>query len=382
MSVYLDYNASTPINKEVLNEMIEVYQNNYGNSESRTHDYGYSAHKKVEEAREKIAELLKVSSNEIIFTSGATESDNIAILGLREYAEKTKKKHIITTAIEHKAVLEPCKQLEKQGFEVDYVFPNRSGRIDVDEILSKVRRDTLLVSVMHVNNETGIIQPVDILGKELGEKETFFHIDAAQSCGKLVEELRNIKYDMLSVTAHKMYGPQGIGALILKRNGNRSLPVSPIVFGGGHERGIRSGTIPTALVCGFGKTCEIISKNYNQYEERYSKTKKDLLNILNDSGVVYEVNGEQNYCISNTMNISIEAVDAEALMLQTKQWCSISNGSACNASSYDYSYVLKAMGLSEECRRCALRISWGTEKIDLKAFENLLQIAKKMTVKR
>ena len=235
MGIYLDYNASTPIDQRVLDVMIDVYQNKFGNADSRTHDYGETARSVVENARKQVADLLAIKKDEVFFTSGATESDNISILGLQEYAEKNSKKHIITSAIEHKAVLEPLHHLEKQGFEVTYIYPDSSGRINADELLSKVRDDTLLVSVMHANNETGIIQPIDIIGEELSKTDAFFHVDAAQSFGKLVDELRNVKYNFLSASAHKMYGPQGVGVLVLKKKRYKMPPVNSIMFGGSQE---------------------------------------------------------------------------------------------------------------------------------------------------
>ncbi len=378
MSLYLDYNASTPLDREVLEIMIEAYTEGYGNSESRTHDYGTKAHKRVEEARKKAAELLNVHTNEVIFTSGATESDNMAILGLQDYGERTGKKHIITTEIEHKAVLEPCKELQKRGFEVELIAPDSSGRIKADDVINRVRKDTLLVSVMHANNETGIIQPVREIGDELNDKEVYFHVDAAQSCGKLVDELKSMKYDLLSLTGHKMYAPQGIGILVARTENYRKPPLRPLFFGGGHENGMRSGTLPTALICGLGKMCELISQNYKEYWNTYYETKTKMLNILKSSNIEFYMNGEEKYCLPNTMNISFPGIDSEAFMIQTRSWCAISNGSACNAASYDYSYVLKAMGIPDERMRSALRISWGKDRLDLQNFEQIIEIAGRM----
>jgi len=381
MSIYLDYNASTPLDSRILETMIETYRDFYGNTESRTHDYGLNASKKTEEARGKVASLLGVKKEEIIFTSGATESNNIAILGLKNYGEKIGKKHIITTAIEHKAVLEPCQRLEIAGFEVEYVNPAANGRIEVSEVLQRVRNDTLLVSVMHINNETGIIQPVDIIGKALWEKEVLFHVDAAQSCGKLVDEIKTMKYNMLSLTAHKMYGPQGVGALVTRIRDYQRLPLEPIMFGGGHERGLRSGTVPTALVCGLGKACEIAEKEYKETEKKYIDTREKILKLIKQKNINYLINGAEKYCAPNTLNISFPGLDSEALMIQTKQWCSISNGSACNTRSYDFSYVLKAMGVPEDIMQSAVRISWGKEKIDEEILLQFMSKIKEISVK-
>lgn len=378
MSLYLDYNASSPLDREVLDAMIEVYTKCYGNSESRTHDYGVEVHKRVEEARAQVAGLLGVNTNEVIFTSGATESDNMSILGLQEYGERAGKRHVITTQIEHKAVLEPCKELQKRGFEVEYVKPDCSGQVKAEDVLGRVRDDTLLVSVMHANNETGIIQPVKEIGDELVKSEVYFHVDAAQSCGKMVEELKDIQYDLLSLTGHKMYAPQGIGALIMRYRNYAKPPLRPIVFGGGHENGLRSGTLPAALICGLGRMCGLIAGNHEKYWNTYKETRERILEILNASGMEYDVNGAVEYGLPNTINISLAGIDSEALMIQTKKWCAVSNGSACNARSYDYSYVLKAMGLPEERMRSALRISWGKEKLDLSEFAQMIDAAGKM----
>ena len=375
MGIYLDYNASTPIDQRVLDVMIDVYQNKYGNSDSRTHDYGETARLVVENARKQVSDLLAIKKDEVFFTSGATESDNISILGLQEYAEKNSKKHIITTAIEHKAVLEPLHHLEKHGFEVTYVSPDSSGRINADELLSKVRDDTLLVSVMHANNETGIIQPIDVIGEELSKTDTFFHVDAAQSFGKLVDELRNVKYNFLSASAHKIYGPQGVGVLVLKKKRYKMPPVNSIMFGGSQERGVRPGTVPTALIAGLGKACEIAAEEYVSNYIKYQNNKAFILDALKASGIDYSINGDLEYAMPNTLNISFNGVNSEALMLATRQYCAVSNGSACNSNSYKPSYVLSAMGLSLDRIESAIRISWGIDNEIITNFSNMIVIA-------
>ena len=383
MSIYLDYNATTPINDAVLSKMIDVYRHHYGNADSRTHDYGDDCRKIVEEARAQLADLLAIDKTEIFFTSGSTESSNIALQGLREYANKTGKKHIVTTSIEHKAVLETVKALEKEGFDVDYVSPEPSGRVSAEAVLACLREDTLVVSVMHVNNETGIIQPVAEIGNALYEKDVLFHVDATQSCGKLVDELRDLQYDMMSISAHKMEGPQGVGALILRRKKYRLPPVKPIMYGGPQEHGISPGTTPVALVAGFGKACEMATQTYKTEMQRCKSLKEVLLKQLNTSYLEIHINGDQNYAVSTCLNVSIKGVSSEALMLSSKQYCGISNGSACNSNSYSPSYVLSAMGLSEDDLRSSIRISWGPN-VDLKEFEmsinELLAVAKSMVV--
>lgn len=381
MSIYLDYNSSAPIDGRVLDVMVDVYKNIIGNADSRTHDHGENARKIVEHARKQVASILKINKDEVIFTGGATESNNIALQGLKEYACSTNKKHIITTSIEHKAVLETAKALEKQGFEVDYVSPDLSGRISVEDIMSKVREDTLLVSVMHVNNETGIIQPVYEIGEALKDREVLFHVDATQSFGKLVEELQKIQYNMLSMSAHKLGGPQGIGALILRKQKYKFPPVKAIMYGGQQEHGIRPGTLPVALIAGLGKACEIAEEGYKDNNRRCQVIKDKMKSMLEESGLVYKYNGLQEYAFPTTVNVCFCGVSSEALMLSSKEFCSISNGAACNSKSYNTSYVLLAMGIPEDQIESSVRISWGydTEIVEFeKSFKNLLESVKRL----
>lgn len=359
MSVYLDYNSSTPINRRVLAKMIEIYEGFYGNADSRTHDFGTAASVIVETARLEVAKLLSVTKDEVFFTSGATESNNIAIQGLTEYAEKTRKRHIISSSIEHKAVLNTIKHMQTLGYDVDFVDPEQDGRVSAKKILDLVREDTLLVCLMHVNNETGIIQPIQSVGSGLKGSGVLFHIDATQSVGKLVDDLRAASYSSLSLSAHKIGGPQGVGALILKKQGYRRSPVRGIMFGGQQEHGIRPGTIPVALVAGLGESCKIARESYRDSLEKCAIIKANLVEMLDKSGVTYTLNGDQNFCIPSTMNICFAGVSSEALMLTTKQYCAISNGSACNSKSYEPSYVLRAMGIPDEKIECSVRVSWG-----------------------
>lgn len=374
MSIYLDYNASTPIDERVLEKMIWVYNNCYGNASSRTHEHGQTASREVELARKKVAALIGVESHEVIFTSGATESDNIAILGLQKFGEDTGKKHIITTAIEHKAVLESAKHLAKAGFDVEFINPGNDGRVSSEKIISKVRDDTLLVSVQHVNNETGIIQPVDEIGAALANSDTVFHIDAVQSCGKLVDGIRNLQYNMMSISAHKMYGPQGVGALIVRKNRGKRLPLQPIMYGGGQEDSLRPGTLPVALIVGFGVACDIACKEYKENCYKATQNKEYILNTLNTANVKYVVNGDQKFCINNTLNLSFPGIDSEALMIATKKYCSVSNGSACTSQQYSPSYILQAMHLPQAQIDSAIRLGWGHESIDLTVFDMFIQI--------
>ena len=373
MSVYLDYNASAPILTEVLDVMIDTYKNVPGNADSRTHLFGTKAQKVVQTSRNTIADVLGVDQSEVIFTSGSTESNNTVILGIEEHAELTGKKHIITTAIEHKAILEPLKHLEKKGFRVDYVRPNESGRIDADYLLSLIDDETSLVSVMYVNSETGIIQPVDIIGAALKDTDIIFHVDATQALGKLNSEIRNLDYNLMSITSHKIGGPQGIGALIYKRNKDyKRPPIKQLMYGGSQERGYRPGTTPVALVAGFAKAVELCEKNLKINHDNCKRIKESFFKAIN--GLEYDINGDSEYCLPSTVNISIHGLDAETAFLCLRDDYAFSNGSACNSSSHELSYVLDAMGLDEIRKSEAIRLSWsGDTSIDFSSFVSIIK---------
>ncbi|MDK2905911.1 MAG: cysteine desulfurase, partial [Eubacteriaceae bacterium] len=280
MPTYLDYSASAPIDLRVLERMIDIYKNSYGNADSRTHIFGTSAKEIVEKSRATLADIISVDKTDIIFTSGTTESNNMAILGMLSYAKETGRNHFITTAIEHKSVLEPMKFLQKNGCEVTFIKPDESGRVSADDILSSVTDKTALVSVMHVNNETGIIQPVEEIGEYLSKTDTFFHIDATQSFGKLNDKIRKLKYDMLSFTGHKIFGPQGIGALVLKRKNFKRPPIKPLLLGGPQERGYRPGTTPVALVAGLAYAAEICDHEHDLWWQKCAEIKKQFMNAI------------------------------------------------------------------------------------------------------
>lgn len=367
MGIYLDYNASAPIDERVLDVMVDVYKNTYGNADSRTHEYGDHARQIVEKARIQVASLLGVNAGEVFFTSGSTESNNIAIRGLINFAKLSGKMHVITSTIEHKAVLETVKSLAGEGFQVDLVNPNENGIVCYEDVMKLVRDDTLLVSLMHANNETGTIQPIEAIGEEMYKRGIFFHVDATQSCGKLVPELKKIKYDMLSLSAHKICGPQGIGALILKKKRYKLPPIKAITYGGQQEHGIRPGTIPVALVAGLGEACRLAETEYKNNIESLIEKKELVTKIIEESGLTFHYNGSQDYCMPNTLNVSFDGIESEALMLSTKQYCGISNGSACTSQDYSPSYVLTAMGLNPDRISSAIRLSWGakTDKNEL-----------------
>lgn len=357
MAVYLDYNASAPVDPRVLERMVNVYRMHYGNADSRTHTFGTDAKEIVSDARKTIADILQIDYTDVIFTSGSTESNNMAIVGLLKYALETGRNHFITTAIEHKSVLEAMKYLQNNGCTVDFVSLDESGRVKADQILKLVNEKTLLVSMMHVNSETGIIQPIEEVGDALFKTKTYFHIDATQGFGKLNDTLRKTKYNMLSITAHKLGGPQGIGALILRRDKMyKRPPVTPLLFGGPQERGYRPGTTPVALVAGFGLAAKLCDQEAEEHMKKCQEIKDFFLNTI--SSLNYKINGDPHYCLPSTINISFSGVDAEGYFVSLKNEYAFSNGSACNSAQHVPSYVLSAMGLDKKRIDEAIRISW------------------------
>ena len=354
--IYLDYNATTPLDRRVFEAMKEWYLGPPANSGSRTHVYGQRAKDAVEHARAQVAEVIDAKPEEIIFTSGATESNNLAIIGLAEHGESAGKKHILSTVIEHKAVLEPLQYLAKKGFEIELVPVCKGGYVDSQDVLRRVRRDTLLVSVMHANNETGIIQPVKELGESLNSYDVLFHIDAAQTFGKETD-LASVEFDLLSASCHKIYGPQGIGVLVAKRRGNTRIPISCLVHGGGQERGLRPGTVPVALAVGFGTASKLAKLESHTRDEASKAFRKAFFNGLEK--VEHVVNGDATRCQTHVANIRFPGVDSEALMLSLRASHALSNGSACTSESYSPSHVLIAMGLDEVEANESVRFSWG-----------------------
>ena len=375
MPAYLDFNASAPIDERVLDYMVSIYKDYFGNADSRTHSIGTAAKEVVLKSRKTIGEVLNIDNTDVIFTSGSTESNNMVTVGLLDYALETGRKHFITTAIEHKSILEAMKYLQKKGCEVDFVYPDESGRVSSEQILKLVRNDTLLVSMMQVNSETGIIQPIEEVGKALKDTKTYFHIDATQGFGRLNDSLRHTPYDMLSISAHKIGGPQGVGALILKRDSLYQRPhIKPIMFGGQQERGYRPGTTPVALVAGFAKAAELCNDEADEHMRKCAEIKNQLFRSL--EGLDYDINGDPQYCIPSTANISFKGVDAEAIFVSLKNDYAFSNGSACNSGSHAPSYVLQAMGLSDSRIDEAIRISWSHNTVV--DFSNLAKFIKNM----
>lgn len=354
--IYLDCNATTPIEPEVEVEVLRFMREDFGNADSRTHEHGVRAKQAVQKARDQVAAAVKAQRDEVIFTSGATESNNLAILGLRKHGERTGRKHIISTAIEHKAVLEPLEHLRELGFEISLVTPGEDGRVRAEAVAAELRPETLLVSVMHVNNETGVIQPLEEIARALGSHEALFHVDAAQGFGKLVPDLQDPRIDLISVSGHKIYAPNGIGALVARRRGYERPPLEPLFFGGGQERGLRPGTLPVPLIAGLGKAAELAMKQEAARRKRCLEARTRALDTLMKAGGIPI--GDQEHVAANTLSISFPGLDSEAVMLALKEIVAISNGSACTSASYTPSHVLTAMGLPEEQIKGTVRLSW------------------------
>jgi cysteine desulfurase len=372
MPVYLDCNATSPIEPKVGEEVIRYLKIEFGNAGSRTHEYGARAKQAVQRARDQVAEVVSASREEVVFTSGATESNNLAILGLAEFGEKTGHKHIVSTTIEHKAVLEPLEALSKRGFNVTLLPPTSGGWVDPESISNALRDDTLLVSIMHANNETGVVQPVTEITNVLADHTAYFHVDAAQGFGKDIKTLQNPRIDFISISGHKIYGPKGIGALITRRRGYNRAPLSPLIFGGGQERGLRPGTLPVPLVVGLGLAAELALKNHSKREKVCRAFRDRALRALNPLSPL--INGEQSRTLPHVLNLSFPGLDSEAVMVALKDLVAISNGSACTSHNYQPSHVLKAMGIPHKQIEGAIRISWChlTEDPDWRRFVKII----------
>ena len=371
--VYLDCNATTPAESEVLKVAQTFLLEEFGNAGSRTHSYGARAKQAIQRAREQVAAVVQAKKDEVVFTSGATESNNIALLGLARQGEQEGRKHIITTAIEHKAVLEPMDRLEEMGFEVTRLPVGKNGWIDPSAVSKALRPDTFLLSVMQANNETGIIQPLDEIATVLEGHPTFFHTDAAQGFGKELVPLQNRRIDLISISGHKIYAPKGIGALIIRKRGYKRIPIQPLMVGGGQERGLRPGTLPVPLIAALGKAAEMALTNSEQRSVRCSELRQAALEGL--QFLKPQIVGDQKKSLPHVLNLSIGNLDSEALMVATKHLVAISNGSACTSSSYSPSHVLMAMGMSEEEANCCVRISWChmTPDVEWKKFSETIQ---------
>ena len=352
--VYLDYAATTPVDKRVAEKMIPYLTETFGNPASNSHAFGWTAEEAVEKARADIAALINADPKEIVFTSGATESDNLAIKGAANFY-KTKGKHLITVKTEHKAVLDTMRELERQGFEVTYLDVQENGLVDLDVLKAAIREDTILVSVMWVNNEIGVVQDIPAIGEICRERKIIFHVDAAQACGKVPVDVEAAKVDLLSMSGHKVYGPKGIGALYVRRKPRVRLEAQ--MHGGGHERGFRSGTLPTHQIVGMGEAFRIAKEELAQDTAHYLKLRDIFLKGIEGIEEVY-INGDLEHRAPNNLNVSFNFVEGESLIMAVKE-LAVSSGSACTSASLEPSYVLRALGRNDELAHSSLRITFG-----------------------
>jgi cysteine desulfurase len=354
--IYLDYSATTPVDPRVAERMCTYLtpQGQFGNPASRSHVFGWQADEAVEEARRNVAALVNADPREIIWTSGATESDNLAIKGAAHFYQK-KGKHIVTLKTEHKAVLDSCRQLEREGYDVSYLEPEANGLLDLEKFKQALRDDTVLVSVMHVNNEVGVIQDIEAIGEICREHRIIFHVDAAQGAGKVPIDLQTLKVDLMSFSAHKIYGPKGIGALYVRRKPRIRLEAQ--MHGGGHERGLRSGTLATHQIVGMGEAFRLAREEMDADNERIMALRNRLLDGFKDTEEVY-INGDLDHRVAGNLNISFNYVEGESLIMALKD-LAVSSGSACTSASLEPSYVLRALGRNDELAHSSIRFSIG-----------------------
>ena len=356
LPIYLDYASTTPVDPRVVTKMQECLslEGNYGNPASRSHEFGWKAEEAVEEARANVASLVNCDHREIVWTSGATESDNLAIKGAARFYRK-KGNHIITSKLEHKAVLDSCRQLEREGFEVTYLDPDATGIIKPEELIKNIKDETILVSLMHVNNEIGVINDIAELGEITRENGLVFHVDAAQSTGKVPIDLANLKVDLMSFSAHKTYGPKGVGALFVRRKPRVRLEA--MIHGGGHERGMRSGTLPTHQIVGMGEAFKLAEEEMSADNARISALREKFWLGLKDIEEVH-LNGHEEKRVAGFLNVSFNFIEGESLIMALKD-IAVSSGSACTSASLEPSYVLRALGLKDELAHSSIRFALG-----------------------
>jgi len=356
LPIYMDNQATTAVDPRVVEVMLPYFTEKFGNPASRNHEFGWKAEEAVETSRAQIARLIHASPREIVFTSGATESDNLAIKGVAD-AYRAKGNHIITQATEHKAVLDTCKRLEQSGCEVTYLPVSKDGLIDLDELRRAITPKTILISIMHANNEIGVLQPIEEIGKLAKEKNVLFHVDAAQSVGKIPVGVEKLGIDLLAISAHKIYGPKGVGALYVRRK-NPRVELSPMMDGGGHERGMRSGTLNVPGIVGLGKACEFCQKEMAGEGERLralrDKLKDAVLSQLDDTSI----NGSMTHRLPGNLNLSFTGLEGDALLMGIND-VAVSSGSACTSATLEPSYVLRALGVSEDLAHSSIRFGLG-----------------------
>ena len=356
LPIYMDNHATTPIDPRVLDTMLPYFNEKFGNAASRNHSFGWAAEEAVENARAQVASLIGAIPKEIIFTSGATESDNVMLKGVAE-AYREKGNHIITQVTEHKAVLDVCKRLEKYGYDVTYLPVQRDGRVDPEAVRAAITPKTILVSIMYANNEIGVVQPIADIGKIAKEHGVSFAVDAAQAVGKVPVDVQKDNVDLLAISAHKLYGPKGVGALFVRRQ-NPRVQLSPLIDGGGHERGLRSGTLNVPGIVGLGRACEIAQNEMAQDCQRVTGFRDRLQAGLQASLDGVSVNGSLRYRLPNNLNVSFAGTDGEALLLGIDD-IAVSSGSACTSATLESSYVLKAIGIDEELAHSSIRFGLG-----------------------
>ncbi len=356
LPIYLDYSATTPVDARVAEKMIEclTLEGNFGNAASRSHPFGWAAEAAIDEARHHVADLINADAKEIVWTSGATESDNLAIKGAAHFYQK-KGRHIVTCKTEHKAVLDTCRSLEREGFSVTYLDPEPSGLIDLDKLQAAIRDDTILVSIMHVNNELGTIQDIKAIGDVTRARGIVFHVDAAQSAGKVPIDLGQLNVDLMSFSGHKIYGPKGVGVLYVRRKPR--VRIEAQMHGGGHERGMRSGTLATHQIVGMGEAFRIAREEMASENARLLALRDKLWAGLNDMEEVY-LNGDLAHRVAGNLNVSFNYVEGESLIMALKD-IAVSSGSACTSASLEPSYVLRAIGRSDELAHSSIRFSIG-----------------------
>ncbi len=366
LPIYMDYSATTPVDPRVAELMCSYLtpDGDFGNPASRSHAFGWKADEAVTRARKQVAELVNADPKEIVWTSGATESDNLAIKGVADFYVK-KGKHIITSKTEHKAVLDTCRQLERDGYEITYLDPEPNGLIDLKKLEAALRDDTILVSIMHVNNEIGVIQDIEAIGEMTRARKILFHVDAAQSAGKVPIDLEKLKVDLMSFSAHKIYGPKGVGCLYVRSRSPR-VRLSPQMHGGGHERGMRSGTLPTHQIVGMGEAFRIANEEMAAENERVLGLRKRLWDGIKDMEEVY-LNGDEHQRVAGNLNVSFAFVEGESLIMALKD-LAVSSGSACTSASLEPSYVLRALGREDELAHSSIRFTLGrfstSEEVD------------------
>ena len=358
MKEYLDFNATSPVSEETARFMLQYLTEEFGNAGSRTHQTGSNAKKVVIESRESISKIFDADFSELIFTSGATESNNLAIFGLKKNAIENGKNHIITSEIEHKAILDPVKEMELQGFKVSYVKPNIDGVIKVSDVMKAVNEKTFLVSIMHANNETGVINDINEIFSAVKSRDPkiFTHTDMAQTFAKTNLDFTSKNIDMASISAHKFFGPKGIGALLTRKNEGRSLPISPLMFGGGQEKGVRPGTLPVHLIAGMSYACKESCQNAKLWHKKCAELKAEAIEAFKN--LDHKIYVDINNTIPNNLSISFSDIHAEALIICLKDVAEISTGSACTSASYTPSHVLTSMGLDENEATKTVRFSW------------------------